>query len=68
MAAGDEMEEQSLVDSKERFTSRVDDYVKNRPRYPEAVIPTLRDKIGLLLTWAIAETSDSVNSSAENTN
>ncbi|HKD36682.1 MAG TPA: class I SAM-dependent methyltransferase [Pirellulales bacterium] len=32
--------------STERFTDRVDDYVKYRPHYPQAVFDTLREKIG----------------------
>jgi hypothetical protein len=38
-------ETQSLK-STERFTDRVDDYVKFRPHYPRAVFEMLRDELG----------------------
>ncbi len=35
------------MDSKQRFSSRVDNYVKYRPGYPIGVLETLRDECGL---------------------
>jgi SAM-dependent methyltransferase len=39
----------------ERFSDRVDDYVRARPGYPEAVIAMLRKRIGLSPAWAVAD-------------
>lgn len=52
-------------DSTQRFTSRVDDYVKYRPRYPVAVVSTLRDKIGLRADWQVADIGSGTGISAE---
>jgi SAM-dependent methyltransferase len=43
------------VDSKQRFTNRVADYVKYRPRYPEAILEFLRSDLGLAPTSVIAD-------------
>jgi ubiquinone/menaquinone biosynthesis C-methylase UbiE len=45
----------SSGDSKERFSSRVDAYVKARPRYPREVIDHLRDAIGLRPDWHVVD-------------
>jgi SAM-dependent methyltransferase len=37
----------SIVDSKQRFSSRVADYVRYRPGYPTAILDPLRDECGL---------------------
>lgn len=52
-------------DSTQRFTSRVDDYVRYRPRYPAAVVDVLRDKIGLRADWHIADIGSGTGISAE---
>lgn len=39
----------------ERFTSRVDDYIRYRPDYPAALIPLLRHEIGLAPDWVVAD-------------
>lgn len=39
----------------ERFTSRVDNYVRYRPSYPEALIPLLQNEIGLDPGWRVAD-------------
>ena len=39
----------------ERFSNRVDDYVKYRPSYPEAVIDTLIERCGLSFDSAVAD-------------
>ncbi len=42
-------------DSKERFSDRVDDYVKYRPRYPSEVVGALRQTCGLRPEHVIAD-------------
>ena len=37
----------TFADAKERFSSRVADYVKFRPGYPAAILDLLRDECGL---------------------
>ncbi|MHB1455439.1 MAG: class I SAM-dependent methyltransferase [Armatimonadota bacterium] len=44
-----------MLDPKERFSSRVSDYVKYRPHYPEALIDILRRECGLTPEWQIAD-------------
>lgn len=44
-----------MLDTKERFTSRVSNYVKYRPHYPEALIQILRKECGLASEWHIAD-------------
>lgn len=39
----------------ERFTNRVDDYVKYRPGYPIEIIATLNAEIGLMPDWRVAD-------------
>ncbi len=41
--------------STERFSSRVADYVKYRPRYPREVLDILRDRCGLTPDWTVAD-------------
>src|SRR5581483_3778885 len=43
------------IDSKERFSNRVADYVKYRPDYPRQILVMLREKIGLSPGWRIAD-------------
>jgi len=43
------------TDSKERFTNRVDDYVRFRPGYPPEVTGVLRDECGLTSASVIAD-------------
>jgi SAM-dependent methyltransferase len=43
------------MDSKQRFSSRVDAYVKYRPGYPKGVVETLHDACGLLPSSVIAD-------------
>jgi SAM-dependent methyltransferase len=42
-------------DSKERFTTRVEDYVRARPCYPSEVIAALRDECGLTPQSVVAD-------------
>lgn len=44
-----------VLDSKERFSNRVDDYVRYRPGYPPAILDVLRDECGLLRESVIAD-------------
>ncbi|MGH2389832.1 MAG: class I SAM-dependent methyltransferase [Chloroflexota bacterium] len=44
-----------MQDPTQRFTSRVDDYIKYRPAYPEAVVAELRRECGLTAEWAVAD-------------
>ena len=39
----------------ERFSSRVDDYVRARPGYPGEVVTTLAERYGLTPSWSIAD-------------
>ncbi len=41
--------------SKERFSNRVENYVRYRPDYPPGVIETLEREIGLTPQWVIAD-------------
>lgn len=43
------------LDSKERFTDRVADYVRYRPSYPPAVIGWLHDELGVTPAWSVAD-------------
>lgn len=45
----------AAMDARERFSDRVEDYVKYRPGYPAAIIPFLRDAMGLMPTWTVAD-------------
>jgi ubiquinone/menaquinone biosynthesis C-methylase UbiE len=44
-----------VADSKERFSSRVADYVRYRPGYPPAILDALRDECGLAPGSIIAD-------------
>ncbi len=44
-----------MLNSKERFSSRVDDYVKYRPSYPHEVVDLLANECGLTPSWTIAD-------------
>jgi SAM-dependent methyltransferase len=41
--------------STERFTNRVENYVRYRPNYPDTLIPLLEREIGLTPAWEIAD-------------
>ncbi len=43
------------ADSKERFSNRVEDYVRYRPRYPREVLDVLRDGCGLTPESVVAD-------------
>ena len=44
-----------MLDPKERFSSRVDHYVRYRPGYPHAVLEALREGCGLAASWVVAD-------------
>jgi SAM-dependent methyltransferase len=43
------------MSSSQRFTNRVDDYVRARPGYPPEVVSTLVERFGLTPAWTIAD-------------
>ncbi len=43
------------MDSRQRFSSRVDNYIKYRPGYPDEVVATLREICGLQPAMSIAD-------------
>jgi SAM-dependent methyltransferase len=45
----------TTTDSKQRFSSRVADYVRYRPGYPAAILDPLRDECGLMPASVIAD-------------
>jgi SAM-dependent methyltransferase len=45
----------TFADAKQRFSSRVADYVRYRPGYPSALIPLLRDECGLRPEHVVAD-------------
>jgi SAM-dependent methyltransferase len=51
--------------STERFSNRVEHYVRYRPTYPESVLEILRDEIGLRPEWLIADIGSGTGISAE---
>ena len=46
---------ESFQDSKQRFSNRVENYIKYRPGYPEEIIGYLKEKINLTGSWVIAD-------------
>lgn len=55
----------SPTDSKRRFSDRVENYVRYRPSYPEAVLDLLSEEIGLTGDAAIADVGSGTGISAE---
>lgn len=49
----------------ERFSNRVADYVRSRPRYPRATIAVLQAGVGLRPDWVIADLGSGTGFSAE---
>ena len=47
--------DEHTVATADRFTNRVDDYVKGRPGYPPGVVETLRSRCGLVPAWTVAD-------------
>jgi SAM-dependent methyltransferase len=53
------------LDSTRRFSDRVGDYLRHRPRYPRALIPLLKREIGLVPRWLVADVGSGTGFSAE---
>lgn len=51
--------------STDRFSSRVENYIRFRPSYPEAVLDILREEIGLTRIWTIVDVGSGTGISAE---
>jgi hypothetical protein len=43
------------MDYKQRFSDRVENYIKYRPGYPDEIIPTLQLEIGLMPDDMVAD-------------
>lgn len=54
-----------MLESTERFSSRVENYVKYRPRYPQEIIEILRDQCGLTSEWRVADIGSGTGFSTE---
>lgn len=44
-----------MTDPKQRFSDRVADYIKYRPKYPKEIIPILKEAIGLTPAGTVAD-------------
>ena len=54
-----------MHEATKRFSSRVENYVKYRPRYPQAVIEILREECGLTPEWRVADIGSGTGFSTE---
>jgi SAM-dependent methyltransferase len=52
-------------DAKQRFSDRVDDYVRYRPRYPAALFQVIEEDVGLDPSWVVADVGSGTGLSAE---
>jgi SAM-dependent methyltransferase len=48
-------EDNAMIDPTRRFSSRVDNYIKYRPSYPEAIVGLLQERCGLTTAWDVAD-------------
>jgi SAM-dependent methyltransferase len=55
----------SAPDPTRRFSDRVDDYERHRPRYPASVYDALVDRIGIEPSWIVADVGAGTGISAE---
>ncbi len=55
----------SVPEPAERFSDRVGDYLRYRPRYPDALIPVLEEETGLAPEWGVADVGSGTGFSAE---
>lgn len=55
----------STINNTERFSNRVDNYVRYRPHYPVAIIPFLTEAIGLNTNWTVADIGSGTGISCE---
>lgn len=53
------------MDYKQRFSSRVENYIKYRPGYPDEIIPTLQLEIGLMTNDVVADIGSGTGFSAK---
>ena len=53
------------MDYKQRFSDRVENYIKYRPGYPDEIIPTLQLEIGLMADDIIADIGSGTGLSAK---
>lgn len=53
------------VDPTERFSTRVEDYARYRPRYPAGVLELLAREVGLTPDWVVADIGSGTGLSAE---
>ncbi|HUM50172.1 MAG TPA: class I SAM-dependent methyltransferase [Chitinophagales bacterium] len=53
------------MDYKQRFSDRVENYIKYRPGYPEEIIPTLQLEIGLMADDIVADIGSGTGISAK---
>jgi len=44
-----------MIDSTQRFSSRVDNYIRYRPSYPAAIVDLLEKECGLTPEWVVAD-------------
>ncbi len=54
-----------MIPPKERFTSRVENYVKYRPHYPQQLLSLLRVECGIDSSWVIADVGSGTGISSE---
>ncbi|MFN8296210.1 MAG: class I SAM-dependent methyltransferase [Chitinophagales bacterium] len=54
-----------MPDAKQRFSSRVENYIKYRPGYPEEIIATLQLEIGLMPSDVVADIGSGTGFSAK---
>lgn len=54
-----------LPDPVVRFSGRVEEYARHRPRYPRSLAMLLREEMGLLPEWAVADVGTGTGISAE---
>lgn len=52
-------------DSTQRFSDRVDHYIRSRPSYPDDLFAFLRDEVGLVPVWAVADIGSGTGISSE---
>jgi len=55
----------SVPEPTERFSDRVGDYLRYRPRYPQALVPVLEEEVGLAAEWVVADVGSGTGLSAE---
>jgi len=54
-----------MIDATERFSDRVENYVRYRPGYPPELFEFLRDEIGLRRNWTVADIGSGTGISAD---